>query len=64
MSLFSSVSNEDMRAAQVVTGAVLAAFLTVGLVPALRPHATLIKGALLVLYLLACGVFVVTVMLR
>jgi len=64
MSLFSGISTEEMRAAQAVTGVVMAAFLTVGLVPALRPHATLIKGALVVLYLLACGVFVVSVMLR
>ena len=64
MSLFSAVSNETMQGAQIVTGATMAAFIAVGLVPALRQHATVIRGWLLALYLLACGVFVGYVLLR
>jgi hypothetical protein len=64
MSLFSAVSNEEMEAAQVVTGATMAAFITVGFVPGLRRHVAVIRGALVVLYLLACGVFVGYAMLR
>lgn len=64
MSLFSTVSNEEMQAAQIVTGAAMAAFITVGLVPALRRHAAVIRAAVVVLYLLACGALVGYVLLR
>lgn len=64
MSLFSGVTNEEIRIVQAVTGAAMAAFLTVGLVPAFRQHATQIRLGVLVLYLLACGAFVVHLALR
>ena len=64
MSLFSAVSGEDMRAAQIVTGAAMAAFIGVGLVPAFRPHAAMIRGVLLVLYLITCAAVVGYVLLR
>jgi hypothetical protein len=58
MSLFGAVSGEEMRAAQIVTGVTMAAFIAAGVVPGLRERAAAIRGALLVLYLIACGVFV------
>lgn len=64
MNLFSAVSNEDMQAARIVTGAAMAAFLTVGLVPGLRERAALIRGVLLALYLLACVGFVGYALMR
>ena len=64
MSLFSAVSSDDMQAARIVTGATMAAFLAVGMVPGLREHAGRIRVALLVAYLLACGIFVGYALLR
>ncbi len=64
MTLFSAVSGEDMRAAQIVTGVAMALFIAVGMAPGLRDHAGTIRLVLLVLYLLACCVFVATVLLR
>ena len=64
VSLFSAVSSADMRAAQIVTGATMAAFIGVGLAPGLREHARVIRGALLVIYLVACCVFVAYVLMR
>ena len=64
MDLFSAVTAEDMRVAQIVTGAAMAAFIGVGLVPALSQHAWVIRGALLALYLLTCGVYLGYVLLR
>ena len=64
MGLFDSVSAEDMRAAQIVTGATLAAFIGVGLVPGLREHAVRIRAILLVVYLLAFGIVVGHVLAR
>ena len=58
MGLFASVSAEDMRAAQIVTGATLAAFIGVGLVPGLRQHAARIRAVLLAAYLLAFAALV------
>jgi hypothetical protein len=58
VSLFSAVSSADMQTARIVTGATMAAFIGVGLVPSLREHAARIRVGLLVVYLLACGIFV------
>jgi hypothetical protein len=44
--------------AQIVTGVTMAAFIGVGLTPGLRQHAAAIRGVLLALYLLVCGVLV------
>jgi hypothetical protein len=44
--------------AQIVTGVTMAAFIRIGLTPGLRQHATALRGALLALYLLVCGVLV------
>ena len=64
MNLFASIPAEDMRAAQIVTGATMAAFIGVGLVPGLREHAVRIRAALLVAYLLAFGVLVGHVVMK
>ena len=64
MSLFDAVSSADMQTARVVTGATMAAFLAAGVVPGLREHAGRIRVALLVVYLLACGIFVGYVLIR
>ena len=56
MDLFSAVSSEEIRAAQIVTGVTMAAFIAVGMIPGTRRYAPQIRGALLVLYLVACGV--------
>ena len=64
MSLFDAVSSADMQTARVVTGATMAAFLVAGVVPGLREHAGRIRVALLVIYLLACGIFVGYVLMR
>ena len=64
MDLFSAVSPEDMQKARIVTGAAMAAFIGVGVVPALRQRAGTIRLALLVVYLLACGGFVAYTLLR
>jgi hypothetical protein len=64
VSLFASVSAEDMRAAQIVTGATMAAFIGVGLVPGLRAHAVRIRAVLLAAFLLACGVLVGHALMR
>jgi len=54
--LLSAVSSEEIRAAQIVTGVTMAAFIAVGMLPATRRYAAQIRGALLALYLVACGV--------
>jgi hypothetical protein len=64
VTLFGVVSSADMRAAQIVTGATMAAFIIVGLVPGLREHAGVIRVGLLVIYLLVCAVFVAYVLMR
>ncbi|HEY7579692.1 MAG TPA: hypothetical protein VH855_19040 [Acetobacteraceae bacterium] len=57
MSLFGAVSGEEIRAAQIVTGVTMAAFIAAGVVPGLRQRAAAVRGALLALYLIACGAF-------
>jgi hypothetical protein len=62
--LFSAVSAQDMRSARIVTGAAMAAFIGVGMVPALRRRAGTIRLLLVTAYLLACGGFVAYTLLR
>ena len=57
MNLFSAVSSEEIRAAQIVTGVTMAAFIAVGMIPATRRYVTQIRAALLVLYLVVCSGF-------
>jgi len=53
--LFSAVSSEEIRAAQILTGVTMAAFIAVGVIPGARGYAARIRAALLVLYLVLCG---------
>jgi hypothetical protein len=53
--LLSAVSSEEIRAAQIVTGVTMAAFIAAGVIPGARRYAARIRGALLVLYLVVCG---------
>jgi hypothetical protein len=55
---------EEVRAAQMLTGFVMAAFLLIGTVPSLRRHASRLRIALLVAYLLGAAAFVGYVMSR
>lgn len=61
--MFSTVSVEEMQAARIVTGAAMALWIGVGLVPGLRQYAGAIRRAVLTLYLLAFGGFVIYVVL-
>jgi hypothetical protein len=64
MTPFSAVSGNQMRMAQIITGAAMALFIGIGVVPGLRHHAARLRLALLVVYLAACAVFVAWVLLR
>jgi hypothetical protein len=64
VSLLGAVSGDEIRAAQIVTGLTMAAFIAVGLAPGLRERAGAIRGALLALYLLCCGLFIGYALLR
>jgi hypothetical protein len=64
VSLFGTVTGDEMRMARLVTGAAMAAFIAVGFAPGLREHARAIRWALLGLYLLTCCVFVGYVLMR
>jgi hypothetical protein len=57
------VSAEEMRAAQILSGATMAAWLACGAIPGIRPHATKIRAALLTAYLLGCAAFIAYTML-
>jgi hypothetical protein len=61
---FGTVTGEEIRAAQIITGVTMALFIGIGIAPGLREHAGRLRLALLVLYLLACGGFVGYVLLR
>jgi hypothetical protein len=64
VSLFSAVSGEEIRAAQIVTGVTMAAFIAAGVVPGLRDYAATIRWALLASYLAACLIFTGYVLIR
>ena len=57
--MFSTVSGEEMQAARIATGATMALWIGAGLVPGLRQHASAIRAAVLTLYLLTFGGFVI-----
>jgi hypothetical protein len=58
VNLFDAVPVEQMRAAQVVTGLTMAAFIMTGFIPGARRRVRTIRLMLLVAYLLACCGFV------
>ena len=63
MTLFSAVTIEQVRAAQIISGAAMAVFIGVGVVPGLRPYAATIRLVLLTAYLVACCGFIAWVLL-
>ncbi len=64
MSLFDAVTANEMQAARIVTGATMAVLLATGWMPGLREHAGRIRLVLLLLYLLACAIFIGYVLLK
>jgi hypothetical protein len=64
VSLFSAVTADEMQAARIVTGATMALFVLTAVAPGLRQHAAKVRLLLLILYLLACAVFVGYVLMR
>lgn len=61
---FMHVSGEEIRAAQTMTGATFAAFITVGLIPGLRAYAGRIRMAITVVYLVAAAGFMAYLLIR
>ena len=57
--ILDTVSADDMRLAQVVSGLTMAVWIGVGFVPALRNHAYLVRAITGILYFLACLGFIV-----
>jgi hypothetical protein len=64
VSLFGPVSGADIQIAQIVTGATMAAFIAVSLVPRGHKHAARIKGVLIIAYLLFFCLYSGYVLLR
>ena len=56
------VTAEEMRAAQILTGATMAAWLACGAIPGVRPYATKLRAVLLGIYLLCCAGFIAFVL--
>ena len=61
--MFGPATATEVEAARVLTGAAMALFIAVGLVPGLRPYATPVRAGILAAYLLGCAGFVVYVLL-
>ena len=59
-----TVSGEDVRAAQTLTGMTFALFMMVGFVPGWRPYAQRIRQAIVVLYFVLAAAFMVYLMAR
>jgi hypothetical protein len=59
-----TVSNEDMRAARMLTGATFSLFVLAGVIPGLRPYATRIRIGVAVLYFVAAAGFVIHLLVR
>jgi hypothetical protein len=55
---------EEVRAAQILTGATMAAWLACGVIPGVQPYTAQIRIVLLVAYLLCVTAFVAYVLLR
>lgn len=62
--MFGSVTTGEFRAAQILTGATMAAWLASGWMPALQPYATKIRVVVLTAYLLCCAGFIVYLVAR
>ena len=57
--MFRPVTAEEMHAAQIITGATMALWIGVGLVPGLKPYAGAIRGAGLAAYLATIAGFAI-----
>jgi hypothetical protein len=58
------VTAGDMQAAQILTGATIAAWLACGVIPGVRPYATKIRAGVLTAYLLGCVGYAAYVLFR
>lgn len=54
---FGAVPDQEIRAAQVFTGATFALWLLLGYVPGVRRHARTVRAVLLGVYLVGCAGF-------
>jgi hypothetical protein len=52
------LASEEVRAAQILTGATMAAWLACGVIPGVQPYAMKIRTVLLGAYLLGCAAFI------
>ena len=59
-----TLSSDEIRAAQMLTAATMAAWLAAGIVPGLNRHARLIRIVVLAVYLAGAAGFTVWVLLR
>ena len=59
-----TVSGDEVRAAQILTGAAMAIWLLVGVAPGLRRHGRAIRTFVLAAYLIGCLALVVWLALR
>ena len=60
--IFNTVSADQMRAAQLISGVTMVIWISVGVLPPLRPYAHAVRRALLLLYLASCVGFIVFVL--
>ncbi len=60
--IFNTVSADQMRAAQLISGITMVIWISVGVLPPLRPYAHVVRRALLLLYLASCVGFIVFVL--
>jgi hypothetical protein len=59
-----TISGDDIRAAQMLTGATFAMFLMVNVVPGLRPYAVRIRLAIVAAYFVATAGFMIYLLIR
>ena len=61
---FLTISGEDVRAVQILTGTTFVVFLIVGIVPALRPYAARIRLAIVAIYFVLAATFMIYLLAR
>jgi len=61
---FMTVSGAEVRTAQTITGAAMAAFLLAGLAPGLRPYAARLRIGVTAVYLIAAAAFTIYLLVR
>ena len=60
--MLGTVSADEMRAAQLISGITMAIWIGVGVLPPLQPYAHTIRRTLLMAYLICCMGFIAYVM--